>query len=424
MMKKIFSAALAAVLCALTLCACANPDEFTDDEKMLGKYKRNNDISVTFNYADGTAEPPTSYTNYTDAMTGLSLRMLNELAKTEKGSFAFSPAAVELQLAMTANAAAPEVRQDILLSFSGNLTLDDLNRCSSYFASRMESVAKAGLKKSEKPTAHVRLGGALLINKGIDVKSSFLQTARDYYDLGVFRYEFDGEHADKKLKNQFSSYGLDEAPDVESDAALISAASISDAWLNGYEADAEAGTFNGVDGTREARFFTASEIKLQTANAVGIIKYTAKTPLKLVLIMPNEGISTEDYLKLLTVNEYAALFDSVDFTKRVSAVIPSFSLESGSASARSAMLSHCGLASLFTGGSLSAMSFNSAAQISEAWEISPKFSLSINGVNTDSAPQNISAPEPSGDTVTFDRPFIFMLVDNETNIPVQMGVYQ
>ena len=77
-----------------------------------------------------------------------------------------------------------------------------------------------------------------------------------------------------------------------------------------------------------------------------------------------------------------------------------------------------------TGGSLSAMSFNSAAQISEAWEISPKFSLSINGVNTDSAPQNISAPEPAGDTVTFDRPFIFMLVDNETNIPVQMGVYQ
>ena len=120
------------------------------------------------------------------ALCVLSLtKELSEISKDSGESFVFSPASSALQLVMLANAASPDIRQDILLGFGGTLGIDDLNPCSSYFMSRMEAVSKSG----DKTDACVKLGGALLVDNSLDVKTAFLQNIKDFFGYDVLRYK-------------------------------------------------------------------------------------------------------------------------------------------------------------------------------------------------------------------------------------------
>ncbi len=425
-MKRKITAVLAAAL-SLTLVACTNPKEFSDDEAMIKKYTRSDDVSVTYNYADGAEEPPAAYNSYANAVSAFSFKELAALAAVKKESFVCSPASSALQLGMLGNGASGNTRQDILLAFGAEFSLGDFNACSSYFKSRMESVSKAGLKKDEKPDEFVSLQGAMLLDEGTDVKSAFLQSAADFYGFDVFRFAFDGENAQNKLKNYLKgSYPYDELPLSDGDINMVNAPQISDVWLQGNDAESNDGAFKGASGSRSESFFRANEIKIKSENAVGVIKYTAQNPLKLVLILPDEGLAPADYLQQLDSTKYNSLINSADVTKRCTAVIPKISIEADdSAQALSAVLSHCGLSAIFGGGaSFSAMSYHSDAKLGEIFELQNDFSMDENGVNTDSESDDTASFSEMEDKISFDRPFIFMLVDNETNIPVQAGIFQ
>ena len=56
------------------------------------------------------------------------------------------------------------------------------------------------------------------------------------------------------------------------------------------------------------------------------MKYFSQTPLKMMVIMPNEGVSLDDYATDFTSLEYTTLLDSVDVTKTAKAKIPEFSV--------------------------------------------------------------------------------------------------
>ena len=428
-MKRKLTAVIAFALCLLILTACENPDVFSDKEKLTGKYTRNKDITITYNYADGAADPPNAYNDFSSEVISFSLKELSALSSQSGESFVFSPASTALQLSMLTNAASPETRQDILLAFGGSAGADGLNTGSSYFKSRMESVSKTGLKKSEKPKTYVKLGGAMLIDGSIDVKTAFLQNVKDYYGYDVFRYDFDGKSADKKLADYLKPYTSKSGISPDDDTVnLVSATEIKDLWLEAYSSDAEAGIFKGGSGEKEMDFFRSNETKISSDKAVGVVKYTAGNPLKLVLIMPKEGTSVEEYLKSLSSEEYDALMNSVDITKKTTAVIPEFSIESpAEAVDLSKALTASGFGSLFEKkSSFSALSFNTDFSFGEMYEIQPGFSFGKNGVNAAKLTPDSRGAElqKTDDEVVFDRPFIFLLADNETNIPIQAGVYR
>ena len=144
--------------------------------------------------------------------------------------------------------------------------------------------------------------------------------------------------------------------------------------------------------------------------------------------MPDEGTSIDDYLKSFNSQEYNDLLSSVDVTKRTTAVIPEFSVKSRSeAYELSEPLSNCGFSSVFSGkAGLSALSFKEGACFGEMYEVRPDFVFDKDGINSGKLkPENDGEElQKTDDSVIFDRPFIFMLIDNESNIPVQMGIYR
>ncbi len=413
-MRRQISAALAGVFCLLTLAACGNPAEFSDGERLLSSYERKNSADVNYNYSDGAQEPPNSYNTYLSGAKTLALKQLR--ARYEAGkSFVFSPAATALQLGMLANAVSSDARQEILLSLGG-ISIDDLNACSSYFKSRMESVS------ADRESGSVKFGGAMLIDGGLDVKSSFLQTAKEYYDYDVLRFDYSGENAAKKLETYLK---IGEAPELQADTVnLISTVSVKDVWLNA-SAEAPAAAFAGADGTKELPYYTADVKRLQSKKAVGVLRYTANNPLKLLLVMPDEGVSPDEYIKGFDTDELTALLESMDVTKDSAALIPDFEIAGGGQLSLSETLTKNGMYSLFTGKTkFASLSYTDSAKMGEMTEIAPGFTLDNNGVNPqNSKPKSPAVSVSTKDALTFNRPFLFLLLDNESDLPVLAGAF-
>ena len=426
-MKRRLTAAAAALLGIVLLTSCGNPKEFSDGERLSAGYERNSDTSVTCQYVNAATEAPKSYHNYAIGAAAFSLSQLRARAAENTGSFVFSPAAVTLQLGLAANAASSDMRQELLLALGSTMTLDDVNACSSYFKSRMETVSKTGQAKA--PAEQIKLGGAMLVNQDTDVKTAFLQSNADFYGYDVFRYDFSDENAADKLNHYLKPYTGNSAVDVTAGGSLyaVTTSEVIDRWLVPYaENTATAGSFNGANGARNTVFLRSDETVVQSKKATGVLKYTEKNPLRLLLILPDSKLGLEDYLASFDPSELSALLDSVDVTKRSPALIPEMTVESdGKGVPLSASLAKSGLYSMFSDKAGFSLGYSKTTKAGEMFEIPPAFSLTAAGINckaeTASAPVTAEAPK---DALIFDRPFLFMLLDNETDIPVLAGVYR
>ena len=427
-MKRAITSAAALLMCVLTLTSCGSSDSFSGDEKISSKHSRDKDASVTYNYSDGALEPPESYNNFANSAGEFSLKLFRGYT-AEKKSFAFSPSSTVLQLSMLANSASSDTRSDIVKALgNGTLSLETLNTCASYFKSRMESVSKSDAVKADYES--VKLDGAMLVDDSVEVKSSFLKTVKNFYGYDVFRYDYDGDNAEKKLGGYLKDYTDQSGIKLSGSSTLntVSASEINDSWLDAYaDSDVSQGVFKGSSGDRKATFLTSNESALKTDKAVGIVKYTAKNPLKLVLVMPKDSKNFDEYVKNFSFTELSALLGSLDIKKKQTAVIPEFTVEGGGrAVPLSGALASSGLPAMFGNeANFSALSYTTDAALGEMFEVTPEFSLSRSGINAKDAPAaEKSSVEKTDETLTFDNPFIFLLVDNETNIPVTMGIYR
>ena len=145
-MKKTIALILALIMSATALSACSDPSQFSDSEKLSNEYTRSTDPTENYNYNDGVESAPSVYNNYTSYITNFELRMFRNhyaLAEDKNSSFVLAPINSVFQLGLIANGASGDTRNEISLALGGDLTFDDINKCTSYFKSRMEAVSKA-----------------------------------------------------------------------------------------------------------------------------------------------------------------------------------------------------------------------------------------------------------------------------------------
>ena len=190
MMKKALSVALCILMAGTVLTACSNPDEFSDSENLSLKYTRSDKTDDTFNYADGAKTAPSSYDTYSAKITDFELRLFRNRHKS--GSYVFCPANAVLNLEAMANGASGDTQEEITNALCSGVTLENMNQCASYFASRIQSVAssdkspessQSSEKDSEKNSdkSFVKLCNSLISNDNADIMTGFLQTTKDLH---------------------------------------------------------------------------------------------------------------------------------------------------------------------------------------------------------------------------------------------------
>ncbi len=445
-MKKTIALILCLILTVSIMCACTDSTQFSNSEKLSKDYTRSTDPSESYNYNDGATSAPTIYNAYANNIINFELRLFRNYYSQKSdndSSFVISPINTALQLGLIANGASGDTKSEIISAIGKDLTIDNINQCSSYFKSRMEAVSKlqsnevdelSGKKQEVSEDEYVKFDNSLFFNDISDVKTKFLQTNANYYGSDIFRFMFSDENALTKMNGHFTDFTKNNAVakiDKEHTLLSVTAADISDIWLDPYaEADIEKGSFTSNGKSREVNYMTSNESFIKTDKAQGIIKYTSANPLKFMIVMPNQNITLEDYITDFNNLEFSNLIDSVDITKKATAKIPEFSIDSEkSAHPLSSALAKSGLYTLFTEDSTFAdLTHTDNFMLNEMYEISPKISVNAAGISGTkaaggSAPfkERIKELEKTDLIIEFNRPFIFLIIDNESNIPVYIG---
>ena len=150
-----------------------------------------------------------------------------------------------------------------------------------------------------------------------------------------------------------------------------------------------------------------------------------------MLVMPNENISIDEYVSDFDYLEFSTLLESFDIIKKTTVKIPEFSIDGGTTTESvSSVLQNCGLPTLFTDDAdFSNLTRTEDFKLNEMYQITHQISLTAKGIggltNNDSvtlSENRVKELEKTDETIKFDRPFIFLLLDNESDIPVYMGV--
>ncbi len=268
----------------------------------------------------------------------------------------------------------------------------------------------------------------------LQVEQDFLQTNADYYGADIYKAAFD--ESTLKDINRWVSEGTDGMieeilDEIPSDAVmyLVNALAFDAKWEDIYEeSQISTGTFTLQDGTqREVEMMHSTEsVYLKDENAVGVLKYYEGGRYAFVALLPDEDVTVADYVASLTGEKLTELLEGGERTT-VKTTIPQF--ESAYSVEMSEVLKALGMTDAFdsTLADFSALGHSDEGNIYIS-SVFHKTYICVDEAGTKAGAATVveftseSAEfmeEPK--TVCLDRPFVYMILDCESGIPLFIG---
>ena len=357
------------------------------------------------------------------AITDFAIRLFQTSEENGKNTLV-SPLSVLCALAMTANGAEEETLQqmeDVL-----GMTTEEMNL---YLYSYMQDLPqdekyKLSLANSIWFTDHERF----------TVNQDFLQTTADYYGADIYKAPFN-EQTCKDINNWVKEKtdgmipsALDKIP-ADALMYLINALAFDAEWADIYEKyQVKDGEFTKEDGTKqkcELMYSTESNY-FEDAKATGFLKYYKSGKYAFVAMLPKEGVSVSEYIASLTGESLNEMLSNPEHTT-VYTSIPKF--ETSYSVEMTEILKSMGMTEAFdpNNADVAGLGSSTGGNISISRVIHKTF-ISVEEKGTKAAAVTIVEPgdgaamEPEQPKeVYLDRPFVYMLIDCENNIPFFVG---
>ena len=358
-----------------------------------------------------------------EAVAAFALSLLRE-EKAGTSGVLVSPVSALNALGMVANGASGDTLKQ--LETAAGMSLNQLNDF--LYTYRMS------LPATDKSCA-VSLANSAWLRDTFRAEDAFLRTCVNYYDAEIYSSSFDGSlvtdlnrWVEKETNGMIDSL-LEQEPSVTTMLYLVNAACFDARWETPYEASdiREGGTFTAASGARQtADYLTSREnIYLTGNNVTGFLKPYDGGKYAFVALLPDEGVTLEDYLKNLTGEHLYNLITDHHYAD-VQASIPRFTAQS-ELELKDA-LTAMGVTDLFNVSAADLRNISSAANdnlyVSSVLH-KTYLALDENGTKAAAATSvdtNASAaPSEDVKTVTLDRPFLYMIVDTHACVPLLMG---
>ena len=336
-----------------------------------------------------------------------------------------SPLSIQLALAMTANGAVGETRDEMEALLGGEIALEDLNEYLYSYVNSLPSEQKYKLQIANSIWFRDDEGR-------LQVEQDFLQHNADYYGAQAYKAAFD----DQTLKdiNTWVEDHTDGMIDkileqIDEDAVmyLINALVFDAEWQHVYDkSDVYQGKFTNISGTEESVDMMHSEetVYLQDDKATGFMKPYNGSKYSFAALLPNEGVDIYEYIAELTSEDLLTTLNSPQLGM-VMATLPKFSYEYELT--MNDVLKELGMPSAFSG---STADFSKMARSSRGniyiGEALHKTFISVDELGTKAGAvtkvqMNDESAPMSEWVVNLNRPFVYMIVDNETNLPIFIG---
>lgn len=356
-------------------------------------------------------------------VTDFAIRLFKASEESGKNTL-ISPLSVLCALAMTANGAEEETLQQMEEVLG--MTNEDLNL---YLYSYMKNLPQGDKYK-------LSLANSIWFTEDerFTVNQDFLQTNADYYGADIYKAPFN-EQTKKDINNWVKQNTdemipeiLDRVP-VDAIMYLVNALAFEAEWSAIYKKDqVREGVFTKEDNTKQnVDFMYGSEgTYLEDENAAGFMKYYKGGKYALVAMLPDEGVSISDYIASLTGESVNALLTNPQHTT-VYTAIPKFETEYSVE--MSEILKDMGMPKAFdpNNAEFEGLGTSSAGNIFISRVLHKTF-ISVGEKGTKAGAATVvemvdgAAAEPQEPKeIYLNRPFVYMLIDCENNIPFFIG---
>lgn len=372
-------------------------------------------------FSKNTASPTVPSSESTDKAADFAVRLFK--AALEEGNTLVSPLSVLTALAMTANGAEGEtlMQMETVLGMDVN----ELNEFYYNYAAQLTNSEKANLKLANSIwfTADERF----------TVREDFLQKNADIFGADIYKAPFDAgtirdvndwvkKHTDNMIPEILDKdFNLDDIVMI-----LVNALAFDAEWLSIYRKDqVSRGDFTLEDGSRrDAEFMYSLEPGyLSSDNATGFIKYYNGQKYAFVALLPNKGVSVSELVASLDGGKLMSILGSADETG-VMVSIPKFETEFSAELGE--VLAKMGMSRAFDydHAEFAGLGASSCDNIRINSVIHKTF-ISVDERGTRAGAATAVILTDGGafteHSVFLDRPFVYMLIDTETNLPFFIG---
>ena len=396
------------------------PDENTEAKGMI------------VNLMEGIkAEPAEAVSVYESGqkLNGFAVKLFNACRVNDENdeNTLVSPLSVVLALAMTANGADGE-------------TLAQMEKVLGISKDELNGFAYSYMKLlSERNSAFGTLKPANSIwftsDPRFTVEQPFLQTNAKYYDADIYKAPFDdstlkaiNDWVNEKTDGMIPAI-LDNIP-AEAVMYLVNALAFDAQWAEPYfDYQVNDGVFTTADGKQETKpyLYCQENAYLKDDKASGFIKYYKGYHYAFVALLPDEGVDVDTYLDQLDGAHLNELLGNKQNCK-VHTAIPKFKTKYSVEMSK--QLKSLGMTSAFDKGTadFKKLGTSTAGNISIDRVIHKTFiAVDENGTKAGAATivemkdgATLEREEPK--EVYLTRPFVYMLIDCNTNTPFFVGV--
>ncbi len=340
----------------------------------------------------------------------------------EKGSgynTLVSPLSVMEAMAMVANGAGGETLTEMEKVLGGGMSIGELAGYLRYFRSDTEQLSVAN---------------SVWIRNGLKVKDSFISSSTRDFGAGVYRASFDAstvgsinDWVDKNTKGMIKHI-VDEDSIAEAVMCLCNALAFEAKWEEEYGEDSiSEAEFTREDGRKEkATLLCSRESSLIKINkGVGFMKNYDGGEYSFAALLPDEGVALSEFIASLNADKLAAALKKPGNADIV-AYIPEFKSEY--TAELSGVLGGMGIKRAFSyrEAELSGITEEKGLFIDSVLH---KTFIEVSREGTKAAAVTavvvegtcVGAPAREPLVIRLDRPFVYMIIDNETSLPIFIG---
>lgn len=364
-----------------------------------------------------------SDSRFENAAASFALNLFRDEYKSGKNTLV-SPLSVLTALAMTQNGAEGKTLSEMQKALGG-LDRDTLNAYMNAYLSALNGKDSA-----------LKCANSIWVDSKLDVKKTFLQKNADFYSAQAYKADFSSQKTVKGINSWVNKNTngmikkLVENFDARTVMVLMNALCLEAEWSDPYTDNCvREGTFTNAKGNLvKASYMYSREFDyIETANATGFVKYYKNGNLAFAALLPNAGTDIDSYVSTLSGKDF---LDAVGSRRnaQVNTQMPKFKCEYSNSLVNT--LAKMGMNTAFDANkaNFSSMAENANGNIYISEVIHKTYiEVAEKGTRAGAVTSVIVAaksamPAEQPKEVRLTRPFVYAVIDTETNLPLFIGV--
>ena len=400
--------------------------EQTEDSEQNADHAGNEDQQAEIDTTEKKTEDDSTETSFDYRYHQFALNLLQQTYEDGKNEM-ISPLSVLAALTMTENGAKGDTLSQMEQVLSDGTSVEQQGRELSLYMKKL----------TDTENAHFNIANSIWLKDAdtLHVEDDFLSKNSKLFDAEIYQAPFD-EHTLKDINTWVSQKTEKMIPEIldkiedHSVMYLINAVAFDAKWQSPYQKeDVEFGTFTCENGKQQTvdMMYSTEGYYLEDDTTTGFIR-PYEEGYSFVALLPKEGINMEDYIGQLTAEKLISLVGNASTDYDVDAAIPKFKSEYSIELKDT--LQNMGMTDAFDEDQADfhgiGTSDNRNIYINMVLH---KTYIEVDEQGTKAGASTVvgmvettALYEPEIKTVHLDRPFVYAVIDTETQMPIFLGV--